>query len=57
MHYLVKHITYHILIFMTSHPKTKFEKFQIELGIHHQELGIKWDEPVPEEMAISSRIQ
>ena len=24
------------------------KKFEIELGIHHQELGFPWDEPVPE---------
>lgn len=33
-----------------SSKKQSLKKFQIELGIHHQELGIKWDEPVPEEM-------
>jgi hypothetical protein len=26
------------------------KKFEIELGIHHQELGLPWDKPVPEEL-------
>ena len=26
------------------------KKWEIELGIHHQELGLPWDQPVPEEM-------
>lgn len=30
--------------------KQSLKKWQIELGIHHQELGLPWDEPVPEEM-------
>jgi hypothetical protein len=25
------------------------KKWEIELGIHHQELGLPWDQPVPEE--------
>ena len=29
--------------------KQSLKKWEIELGIHHQELGFKWDEPVPEE--------
>ena len=37
-------------IYDFSSKKQSLKKFQIELGIHHQELGIKWDEPVPEEM-------
>lgn len=28
--------------------KQSLKKWEIELGIHHQELGLKWDEPVPE---------
>lgn len=32
-----------------SNKKQSLKKFEIELGIHHQELGFKWDEPVPEE--------
>lgn len=30
--------------------KQSLKKWEIELGIHHQELGIPWDQPVPEEM-------
>lgn len=33
-----------------SSKKQSLKKFEIELGIHHQELGLSWDEPVPEEM-------
>ena len=33
-----------------SSKKQGLKKFQIELGIHHQELGMKWDEPVPEDL-------
>ena len=29
--------------------KQSLKKWEIELGIHHQELGLKWDEPVPED--------
>lgn len=29
--------------------KQSLKKWEIELGIHHQELGLDWDEPVPEE--------
>lgn len=29
--------------------KQGLKKWEIELGIHHQELGLPWDEPVPEE--------
>lgn len=32
-----------------SSKKQSLKKFEIELGIHHQELGLPWDEPVPEE--------
>ena len=30
--------------------KQSLKKWEIELGIHHQELGLKWDEPVPEDL-------
>lgn len=30
--------------------KQSLKKWEIELGIHHQELGLPWNEPVPEEM-------
>lgn len=28
--------------------KQSLKKWEIELGIHHQELGLPWDQPVPE---------
>lgn len=30
--------------------KKSLKKWEIELGIHHQELGLPWDQPVPEHM-------
>lgn len=36
--------------FASAGNKKSLKKFEIELGIHHQELGLPWDEPVPEEM-------
>ena len=33
-----------------SSKKQSLKKFQIELGLHHQEMGIPWDQEVPEEM-------
>ena len=30
--------------------KQSLKKWEIELGIHHQELGLKWDEEVPEDL-------
>ena len=30
--------------------KRSLKKWEIDLGIHHQELGLPWDQPVPEEM-------
>lgn len=33
-----------------SSKKQSLKKFEIELGIHHQELGLPWDKPVPKEM-------
>lgn len=35
-----------------SSSKQSLKKFEIELGIHHQELGIPWDQPVPEDQWI-----
>ena len=29
--------------------KQSLKKWEIELGLHHQELGLPWDQPVPEE--------
>lgn len=31
-----------------SSKKQSLKKFEIELGIHHKELGLPWDQPVPE---------
>lgn len=31
-----------------SSKKQSLKKFEIELGIHHQELGLPWDQPVAE---------
>lgn len=33
-----------------SSKKQSLKKFEIELGIHHKELGLPWDKPVPEEL-------
>lgn len=33
--------------------KQSLKKWQIELGIHHQELGLPWDQPVPEDKWIT----
>ena len=30
--------------------KQSLKKWEIELGLHHQELGLPWDQPVPESM-------
>lgn len=36
--------------FASSGNKKSLKKLEIEMGIHHQELGLPWDQPVPEEM-------
>ena len=36
-------------VFDFSSKKQSLKKFQIELGIHHQELPFPWDQPLPEE--------
>lgn len=36
--------------FASAGNKKSLKKFEIELGIHHQELGLPWDHPVPEDM-------
>lgn len=36
--------------FSSAANKKSLKKWEIELGIHHQELGLPWDQPVPEEM-------
>ena len=33
-----------------SSKKQSLKKFEIELGISHKELGLPWDQPVPEEL-------
>lgn len=33
-----------------SSKKQSLKKFEIDLGIHHQELGLPWDEPVSEDL-------
>ena len=33
-----------------SSKKQSLKKWEIELGIHHHELGLPWDQPVPEEL-------
>lgn len=33
-----------------SSKKQSLKKFEIELGIHHQELGLPWDQPVDESL-------
>lgn len=35
--------------FAAAKNKKSLKKWEIELGIHHQELGMPWDQPVPEE--------
>lgn len=35
--------------FASAGNKMSLKKWEIELGIHHQELGLPWDQPVPED--------
>jgi len=42
-------ITY-LDIYDCSSKKQSLKKWEIELGIHHKELGLPWDQPVPEEL-------
>ena len=44
-----KRISYTDVYDFTS-LKQSLKKYEIDLGIHHQELGLPWDKPVPEEM-------
>ena len=37
-------------IYDYSTKKQSLKKWEIELGIHHQELGLPWDKPVPKEL-------
>jgi hypothetical protein len=36
--------------FASAANKKSLKKFEIELGIHHQELGLPWDKPVDKEL-------
>jgi hypothetical protein len=36
--------------FADASHKQSLKKFEIELGIHHQEMGIPWDEPVDKKL-------
>lgn len=36
--------------FASAGNKMSLKKLEIEMGIHHQELGLPWDKPVPEEL-------
>lgn len=38
--------------FMSSGNKMSLKKWEIKIGIHHQELGLPWDKPVPEDLWI-----
>ena len=35
--------------FASAGNKKSLKKWEIELGLHHKELGIPWDQPVPED--------
>ena len=35
--------------FASAGNKMSLKKLEIKMGIHHQEMGIPWDQPVPEE--------
>lgn len=37
-------------IYDFSAKKQSLKKWEVELGIHHQELGLPWDQPVPKEL-------
>ena len=36
--------------FASAGNKKSLKKLEIEMGIHHQELGLRWDQPVPEDL-------
>ncbi len=36
--------------FASAGNKKSLKKLEIDMGIHHQELGLPWDQPVPEEL-------
>lgn len=37
-------------IYDYAEKKQSLKKWEIELGLHHQELGLPWDKPVPENL-------
>lgn len=37
-------------IYDFSSKKQSLKKFEIDLGLHHLELGLPWDQPVPQEL-------
>lgn len=37
-------------IYDYAETKQSLKKWEIQLGLHHQELGLPWDKPVPESM-------
>ena len=37
-------------IYDYANKKQSLKRWQIELGLHHKELGLPWEEPVPEKM-------
>lgn len=39
----------YIDVYDMASKKQSLKKWEIELGIHHKELGLPWDQPVPEE--------
>jgi len=36
--------------FASAPNKMSLKKYEIKLGLHHHELGLAWDQPVPEEL-------
>ncbi len=39
-----------VLDFLSSQNKMGLKKWEIKLGIHHQEMDIPWDQPIPKEL-------
>ena len=37
--------------YCSNDNKMSLKKWEIKLGIHHQEMGIPWDKPVPIEIS------
>lgn len=40
--------------FASAGNKKSLKKWEIELGIHHQELGHPWDQPIPEDLWVKA---